>query len=291
MAGCEKGDTSATPVPPHATTAPTSIRTFASVVPAATDIVIEMGAGEQIVGVSNYEPKTPELAKYPRIGDYHVIDWEQLSTIRPNVLAIPRPKQEMVEVFQQRANALKIDLIDVHMDRLDDIYPVITRLGDAIGQRARADQLLATMQADLDAVRRQVEGKPRVRTLIALNHSAQFVVGPKNYLDDILTIAGGTNVVSGEKDYPEIDRETLLQLDPDAILLFLPEAPPQVVEAATAFFRSLPQLKATRTQRIYVHTERYLMLPTARARNVAKLIANDLHPLTPAATTTTTVAK
>jgi len=289
MAGC---DTRGTPAATRPATAPAQARTIASVVPAATDILLEMGATDQLVGVSNYEPKIPELARFARIGDYHVVDWEQLSVIRPSVLAITSPRKDMAEVFQQRADSLGIDLLDIRMDRLDDICPVIARLGDAIGQKPKADQLLAQFHRQIAAVQAQVAGKPKVRTLMALNHAATFIVGPRNYLDDILTIAGGYNVAgTGQKDYPEIDREMLLQLDPDAIILLLPEAPPQVIEAAKSFLASLPQLKAVRTNRLYIHTEWYLMLPAARARNVAQIIADDLHPLTAATPATTTVAQ
>ena len=286
MAGCEKRNAPAAPPPPASKS---QVRTIASVVPAATDMLLEMGAADQLVGVSNYEPKTPELARFPRIGDYHVIDWEQLSVIRPSVLAITSQKQDRDEVFQQRTKSLGIELLDIRMDRLDDIYPVVTRLGDAIGQTAKADQLLAQLKEQIAAVRAQVAGKSKVRTLMALNHAATFIVGPRNYLDDLLTVAGGSNVAgAGQKDYPEIDREMLLQLDPDAIILLLPEAPPQVIEAAKSFFASLPQLKAVRTNRLYIHSEWYLMLPSARARNVAQIIANDLHPLTAGTPATTT---
>ncbi len=289
MAGCEKRNT---PLAPRQATSPVQVRTIASVVPAATDILLEMGAADQLVGVSNYEPKTPELARFPRIGDYHVIDWEQLSVIRPSVLAITSQKLGRDDVFTQRTKSLGIDLLDIRMDRLDDICPVITRLGDAIGQKAKANQLLAQLRQQIAAVQAQVAGKPKVRTLMALNHAATFIVGPRNYLDDLLIVAGGSNVAGdGQKDYPEIDREMLLQLDPDAIILLLPEAPPQVIEAARSFFAGLPQLKAVRTNRLYIHSEWYLMLPSARARNVAQIIANDLHPLTEGTPATTTAGQ
>ncbi|HEX2988808.1 MAG TPA: ABC transporter substrate-binding protein, partial [Chloroflexota bacterium] len=192
----------------------------------------------------------------------------------------------------ERARSLGISLLDIHMDRLADIDPVITKLGDAIGQKPKADQLLTQLHQQLAAVAKQVEGQPKVRTLIALDHTARYVVGPRNYLDDILTLAGGTNVAGANaKEYPEIDRETLLQLDPEAIILLLPEAPPQVVESAKSFFATLPQLKAVRTGRVYIHTQWYLLQPTARVRIVAQIIATDLHPLTATTPTTTTVAQ
>jgi ABC-type Fe3+-hydroxamate transport system substrate-binding protein len=264
--------------------------TVASLVPSATDAIVQMGAAEQLVGVSNYEPENPQLAGYPRVGDYHVTDWEKLSAIRPTVMVIPRPKQEMVGIFQERSKQLGIELLDVHVDRLEDIFPVIQSIGVAIHQDAKAIQLIARVREELRQVAEQAKGKPQVRTLIVLDENASFIVGSKNYLDDVVTIAGGINVAgSMDKDYPNIDREELLRLDPDVVIQLLSEATPQVLAAAKQFWTNVPQLKAVRNNRIYVHSEWYLTLPSARVGETARLIANDLHPLTKTGSATTTV--
>jgi ABC-type Fe3+-hydroxamate transport system substrate-binding protein len=264
--------------------------TVASLVPSATDAIVQMGAADQLVGVSNYEPGNPQLAGYPRVGDYHVTDWEKLSAIRPTVMVIPRPKDEMVGIFQERSKQLGVQLLDVHVDRLEDIFPVIQSIGTVIHQDAKAAQLVARVRGELRLVTEQAKGKPPVRTLIVLDENASFIVGSKNYLDDIVTMAGGVNVAGAmEKDYPNIDREELLRLDPDAVIQLLSEATPQVLAAAQQFWTSVPQLKAVRNNRIYVHSEWYLTLPSARVGETARLIVNDLHPLTNSGSTTTTV--
>ena len=135
---------------------------------------MEMGAADHLVGISNYDPQTPELSSFPRVGDYHVIDWEKLSQIRPAALVIQRPKQEMAPVFKQRADALGIELVDIHMDRLDEIYPVIEKLGQAIGESQKAQALIANMRRQLAGVQAQAAGKPKVRTLAGTGPYRQF---------------------------------------------------------------------------------------------------------------------
>ena len=45
-------------------------------------------------------------------------------------------------------------------------------------------------------------------------------VGPGSYLNDLIEIAGGTNVldIEGQPEYPRISMETVLRLDPDVII-------------------------------------------------------------------------
>ena len=285
--GCDRAADVAPSVTPIA---PSTRPTVASLVPAMTDVLLQMGVREQIVGISNYDPLTPDRAGLPRVGDYHSVDWEQLTAIRPSVLVIPRPKQEQATVFAQRASSLGIRLVDFHVDRMEDMYPAIARVGEAIGSSGPAAELITRMKSDLDAIQIRAAKLPKVRTLIAIDESAQYIVGPRNFLDDLLTIAGGINIAADfSKDYPKIDREKLLQLDPEAVIQLMPDAPPQVLESARRFWAGLPQLQAVRNGRVYLHSEPYLLLPGPSVTEVAKKMADDLHPLTSPGGPTTTV--
>src|SRR5436305_12578688 len=57
-------------------------RKIASLSPAATDMLIGLGAKDHLVAVSNYE-SSPESKDLPRVGDYQTTEWETLSRLRP----------------------------------------------------------------------------------------------------------------------------------------------------------------------------------------------------------------
>lgn len=81
-------------------------------------------------------------------------------------------------------------------------------MGDA---ELAAEAMLARIRGQIETVRARVAGRPTVRTLIVLDEAAQFTVGPRNFLDDLLQVAGGQNVGAVlEKDYPRIDKEKLI---------------------------------------------------------------------------------
>jgi ABC-type hemin transport system substrate-binding protein len=62
--------------------------TVASLVPAATDLIIGMGASDHLVAVSNYDVSRPQTANLPRVGDYQNFDWEQIASIRPDMMIV-----------------------------------------------------------------------------------------------------------------------------------------------------------------------------------------------------------
>jgi hypothetical protein len=104
-------------------------------------------------------------------------------------------------------------------------------------------------------------------------------VGGDNFMNDLLTIAGGENVLpDGSESYPAIDREQLIALKPEAVLNLLPGASPQSQQKAQAFWAAAPSVPAIQNGRVYYLTEDYLLWPGMNVGNVAERFAEKLHP-------------
>src|SRR5581483_8886968 len=71
---CDRNKSTSTPAP--ARTADHKIK-IASLVPAATDLIVGMGAADHLVAVSNWDTDRPEIKQLPRVGDYQTIDWDR----------------------------------------------------------------------------------------------------------------------------------------------------------------------------------------------------------------------
>jgi iron complex transport system substrate-binding protein len=242
-------------------------------------LILGMGAGEQLVAVSNWDTDRAEIQKLPHVGDYRSIDWEKLASLRPSVMIVQFRADKMPPGLGERAGELGITLVNVKNNRLADLYETLDVLGDALKQRDKSDAAKTQIKAQLETIQRQVAGTPPVRTLLLRTAGELASVGGGNFLDEVLTIAGGQNVLQGgDNSYPTLDRERLLALDPDVILYLLPGASQQVVEQAKSSLASLEQLKAVRNKRVHVLTESYLLLPGYNVPNIARGFAELLHP-------------
>jgi iron complex transport system substrate-binding protein len=166
---------------------------------------------------------------------------------------------------------------------LEDIYKAILQLGDAVGEPFRAKETVRQLRKRLDAIAARAPTS-RVRALIVIDDAGRGVVGRNNYLDDLLRLAGGENVIRATSAaYPSIDPELLVALNPDVIFQLLPGAPPQVRAQAQRFWQSLPQLAAVREGRVHILTEPYVLLPGVRVVDVADRFERGLR-LNPAPT-------
>jgi len=257
--------------------APRKNPTIASLVPAATDLIVGMGAGDHLVAVSNYDLIT-EASGLPRVGDYQNIDWEKLAQIRPNVLISFYGSGHMPEGFIEKTREFNISPINVHLDRLDEIYEGIIKLGDACNEPQKAIAERDRLKGGIEAVRQRYKGQPRVRALIAIGSTGADVAGQGTFFDDLLQAAGGENVVTGSHPYVTLDREALSALKPDVILQMLPGKGSQTAEQARAAWNSLSDVPAVRDNRVMIYTDDYIMQPGPHLAEIAGKFAAALHP-------------
>jgi ABC-type Fe3+-hydroxamate transport system substrate-binding protein len=252
--------------------------TVASLVPAATDLIVSMGAGDHLVGVSNYDDTTrPELKHLPKIGDYQTIDWERLSSLKPNILILFHSPERIPPGVKERAQKLNIQIINVRPESLDDLYAELKSLGKLLNEEEKSTAAAKKLQTHLAAIQARVKDKPRIRTLVIRDETATATVGRGKFLSEILELAGGTNVIE-ESGWPTIDRERLTALNPDAIIQLLSAAPPQVEKQAAALWQRMPHLSAVKNNRIKIINVWYSQQPGLHIADLADQFATFLHP-------------
>jgi iron complex transport system substrate-binding protein len=252
--------------------------TVASLTPAAEDLICGIGAAAHLVGVSNYDA-TPEAAGLPRVGDYQTVDWEKLSALHPDILIVQIAPDRMPAGLQQRAAALGARLINIQIETLADIRREMLHLGQELGETPAAEAAVRTMQRRLEQTRQACAAGPKVRTLLVRDADSLAVIGPGTFLDELLTIAGGTNVLpAGTSRYPSIDRETLAALAPDAVVLVLPGESAQVIQSGRRYWAAMPEVPAVRQGRVFVIDDPLAQIPGAAVADIAEKLAEELHP-------------
>jgi ABC-type Fe3+-hydroxamate transport system substrate-binding protein len=296
--GCDRADESpkpsntppaATPANAPTTTASVAKATVASLSPAATEILIGLGAGDRLVAVSNYDPKRAETKHLPRVGDYQTTDWEQLAALRPRVMVTQFARDRLPQGLVEKADGLGIQLLNVPITRLDDIYAAMRTLARSIEQPELGASAADELKQRIALLRKQSEGRRPVRALIVIDDSGRGVAGRENYLNDALEAAGGVNVVEAAP-YPSIDRERLLGHDPEVIFQLLPDASPQVQAAAQQLWKSMPNLQAVRSGRVHVFTDTWVLRPSQHVGDLAERFAAALNDARAASSTTAPVA-
>ena len=241
----------------------------ASLVPAVTNILVELDQTEKLVAVSNYDTDS-RVQGLPRVGDLLTIDWEQLAAARPTHMLIQIPAEKTPAGALQRARELGIKPVHVKIERLQDIAATIDQLENELGGgqgawRARFERELAEAAGGRTGA--------AVPTLIGLSSDLSFVAGRKNYLDDLLELAGGENVAGlGMAPYPTLDPEQLMTLRPERIVIILPNATEAQLAEARHTVDSLRAQWGLGWESVTVLADPYAMVPGWSVIEIARAL-------------------
>ncbi len=211
----------AAPAAATATSAVTSSTLrLVTLAPNLTEIAFALGFGERVVGVTDYCRTPPEAATRTHLGGLQNLNLELLLTLRPSLVILPPSYRHYMPRLEQG----QLRTLEVHCESIEDIYAAIAKIGGALGADERARALNERIRADLARQAEALRGLPKQRALILIAHAPGelrdlYAAGPGTFLDELLTLAGGENVLRGAGVlYPLISAETLVADPPDVIV-------------------------------------------------------------------------
>jgi iron complex transport system substrate-binding protein len=256
-----------------------------STAPSITEALFALSLGSEVVGVSRFCNFPPEVQKLPKVGTYIKPDPEAIARLSPDLVILQGDPTELTN----RLNALHIFSVEVPHGTLKDVFTGIQIIAKASGCPERAQPLIGRIQSGLDAIRARASALPPPRVLVIVDRRQGMLtdlvaIGPGNYLNQILEIAGGTNALAKPDlpQYPHISLETVLRENPDVILDLSgtqeSEAERQAARAATlSLWQQNSELVAVRNRRVYVGTSNALLVPGPRTTEAAQRLFDYLH--------------
>jgi iron complex transport system substrate-binding protein len=189
-----------------------------SLSPTATEMLFAIGAGDLVIAVD-------DQSNFPAETDAVRTD---LSGFTPNVEAIAAFDPDLVVHDGTTDLGTQLDGLGIAhwvgaaaVD-FDDIYEQIEQLGAATGRIAEAAELVAQMQADIDAALASV---PEFETMPSFFHELDptlFSVTSNTFIGLVYNRFGLRNIADtaeGGTDFPQLSNEFVISQNPDLIFL------------------------------------------------------------------------
>lgn len=253
-----------------------------SLVPATTEMLFAMGAGDRVAGVSSYDRFPPEVAKLPRVGGLLDPDVERLLSLKPD-LAIVYDTQSDLKRQLERAH---VPIFRYIHRGLPDITETMRALGVRVGLTSAADAAATRIEQQLAAVGRRVAGRPRPRTLLVFGReqgTLRHITASAGYgfLHDVLELAGGADALADlRKQSADMSTEMILTRAPEVILElhYGDSVKPESFNAERLVWNALASVPAVRNQRVYLLDGLEFVVPGPRIVSAAERFARTLHP-------------
>lgn len=188
-----------------------------SLKPSITDVVVALGQGERLVGVTRYCELPPNLPRPEVVGDYTRPSVERIVGLAPDVVLGSEENSSRRSIEQLRRMGVRVELFP--FTTVGQTAGSIRRIGEAVGEAQAGERLARAMEDELSALKKKWETSSPLRAVIVWGTRPLIVAGPGSYMDELLSLAGITNAVrTSSVRYPRIGLEELIALDPDAIV-------------------------------------------------------------------------
>jgi cobalamin transport system substrate-binding protein len=191
-----------------------------SLSPTHTEIMFAIGADDLLVAVDDFSNYPIEALELPH----------ELSGFEPNVEAIAEYEPDLV-LTGGDFTGLGTQLTDLGIDwwdgpapfTVDEIYTQIEELGDAVGRSAEAEELVSSMQADIEEL---IESTPESAEPLHLYHELDptyFSVDSTTFIGDVYSKFGLRNIADETEGdsggYPQLNAEFIVSANPELIFL------------------------------------------------------------------------
>jgi iron complex transport system substrate-binding protein len=180
--------------------------------------VFAVGAGSTLVGVSEYSDYPAAAAAIPRVGGLEV-SAERVVSLHPDlVLATPEGNAK------GPVNALAaagVPVLAVPGGSLDAVLAGIRLVGRRLGHAEEAERLASSLERRRAAVRAKTASprNRRPRAVLLIWPDPPQAAGGATFLGDVLTEAGGENLLAARQGWPLVSPEWLATAPVDVLVL------------------------------------------------------------------------
>lgn len=187
-----------------------------SLSPAMTEIIFALGADDNLVGVTTFCDYPAQAKEKRKVGDFSNPSIERIVAVKPNMVIINLPEQLRIK---KQLDQLAMTVFTSSPTSLSDVYTEILELGRLLNKQSQAESLVRYMKTNI----KHYTTEATKGVYIELSDRPLVTIGGLSYLNEILKMAGGTNIFSDlTKPYPVVSQEEIIKRDPEIIIVLHP---------------------------------------------------------------------
>ena len=256
-----------------------------SLAPSNTEILFAVGAGDKVVGVTDYDNYPYNFSAWIRagnltsVGGYWTPNIEAVVALKPDLVVAAFAQEEVVNNLRgMRYKVLVLDPSDI-----DDILKDIVLVGRATDRNIEATILVNNLRHRIDAVASKVTGATsKAKVYHEIWYDPLWSVGSESWEHELIEKAGGINIFADQSlKYFETSSEAIIERNPNIMIFPLGHG------AGPPFWGSFDQVKArpgwnaisaVQNDRLYTIDTDIISRPGPRIVDALETLAEIIHP-------------
>ncbi|MHB9072810.1 MAG: ABC transporter substrate-binding protein [Desulfobaccales bacterium] len=236
-----------------------------------TEILSALGAGNRIVARTQGDETIKDI---PTVGTHLQPNVEMILAFKPDLVVQGGVAKGIPALKRLEAARVPVAMFAPH--DFTGLFSTITRLGILSGQTEAAAGLNQSMQAKLNDVAQRVAGLTKPRVFFEVRELNLLAAGQGSLVNDIITRAGGENLVTSPQKLTLYSLEALIQANPDVYII---QKGPMNRSPENIYTRPyFQELLAVKAHRVLVVDERLYSRPGPRSAEAVEELARFLHP-------------
>ncbi len=236
------------------------VKRIVSLMPHATELLFEVGAGDQVVGAVKYSDY-PEAAKaIPRVGGYSALNIEAIVALQPDLL-IAWPEGNRTRELE-RLKALGLPILVSDPREFTDIANALKVYGAITGKNDQAKKAISEFNKKYNFLRETYHEQSRVSVFYQVWNSPLMTQNGNTFISRAIELCGGTNIYAElPMPNPQVSIESILIKNPQVIVASgMGQARPEWLDD----WRQYKSLQAVEKNHLYHILPELFQRPTSR---------------------------
>lgn len=191
-----------------------------SLVPSQTELLVDLGLSDRIVGITKFCVHPPSLKNEKTIvGGTKKVNFNKIKALNPDII-ICNKEENTEEMVLQLEKIAPVWVSDIQT--ISESITTIMQLGELFKVAEKAAEIVSKIKIGLLTLNKNLHDRPKRRVLYLIWKDPYMAAGKNTFIDKLLQLNNFINVADSENSrYPEIGNEEFKKAE----LVFLSTEP------------------------------------------------------------------
>jgi len=258
--------------------------------PSLTEIVYALGIGDRLVAVTDYCDWPEDVNARKTDGSlvsvcgYFTPSVEAVISADGDLILLDKGVQAQLDMLSQLENGGLNVIVLEKGATFDEVYEAMGMIGEICWVKEEAEDLIESMNQRLAGIEEaigDVQDAPTMTFAVWLDPI--YLSGNDTFTADVIAHSRGDNVYSNLTGWPEVSVESLLETDPDYLIVSMMylSSPGEEIISSLENDTIWSELSAVQNGRVYIMTgqaDNVFCRPGPRMVDAVEIMALILHP-------------
>ncbi|MBB5392110.1 MULTISPECIES: cobalamin-binding protein [unclassified Herbaspirillum] len=220
-------------------------RRIITLAPHVTELLYAAGAGDKLVGASNFSDFPAAAIRLPSVGSFAALDLERVLNLKPDLIVAWHSGNKPSQLARLRG--FGIPIYESQPADFDTIADSLEKLARLAGSESVGTTTAQDFRARWQALQARYGNRPEVSVFYQIWSQPLMTLNGRHMVSSVLKLCGGRNIFADLPQLaPTVTMEAVLAADPQVIL-----APGDATDQPLERWRQFGRLQAVRKNHLY----------------------------------------